>query len=103
LASFANGITEPKANKVFSETIERILNRKLPMRAIAIANRMQDDRIANTRRMPSSVLDPWNQAELDLSDFQTRIDVEMAICNVAGLPIARDVYLDWPVPNPISH
>lgn len=101
IAGLAAQVDDQTVAGGFSRITERILDRRLPMRAIAIANRLQDGPIAETGRMPSAVIEPWNQLELEMSDVQNRISLELEIGKLAKLPSGREIYLDWPVPNPI--
>lgn len=101
LGNAAEGVDDAKFSEAFQLQINKLLNRQLPKRAIAISSRLQHGFEKEIGKAGASTVTPWNQAELELSQAGSRLEVENEICEIAGFEKSRDVYLDWPVANPI--
>ena len=90
----------PEDDGTLAGLAERIIDRKLPVRAFAIAQRTMAEYEGAEMRPKTSFLLPWNVAESELLDAPE--DFEDAICEMASLQPGRDILVDWPKANPVK-
>jgi HD superfamily phosphohydrolase len=87
----------------FDRRVEKIQGRQLPHRVLAISSRFQQGYEKNrSYRKSSEIVLPWNDLDRTLSTDGGRKDFEREICSLCGLESGVDVYIDYPVPNPIK-
>jgi hypothetical protein len=98
LGRICNGL--PEDDGTLAGLAGRIIDRRLPVRAIAISQRTMAEYEGAEMRPRTSFLLPWNVAERDLSGDP--YDFEDAVCGMASLRPGRDILVDWPHANPVK-
>ncbi len=83
-----------------ADLASRILDRRLPVRAIAISQRTMAEFDGAEMRPKTSFLLPWALAEEELAGEPESF--EDAICGMTGLRPGKDVLVDWPRANPVK-
>jgi HD superfamily phosphohydrolase len=98
LARICDGL--PGDDGTLAGVAERIVDRKLPVRALAISQRTMAEFEGAEMRPKTSFLLPWNVAESELS--VAPYDFESAVCAMASLRPGHDILVDWPHANPVK-
>jgi HD superfamily phosphohydrolase len=88
------------ARSRFRDVASRILDRHLPQRALAISFRTMLDYQPQSGRMPTSTFLPWSLALDDLE--QRPLDIEDRILSTLGDRANREVFVDYPLSNPVN-
>lgn len=84
--------------KYFANRAQGILERQLPVRALAISRQTMSFGSARGDTVESADFVPWQFAEDQISAH--RFVLEEKVCSLAGLDPST-VYVDWFLPNPI--
>jgi HD superfamily phosphohydrolase len=92
------GYLSNSSNEHFAQLACRILDRKLPARALAISATSMGTTPRAEATDVSTFL-PWQLAEDELS--RSTVDLESAVCNLLNLQFGKDIIVDWYLPNPI--
>jgi hypothetical protein len=88
------------AQRRFRDVANRIFDRRLPQRALAISFRTMADYQPEIGRMATSTFHPWSWALDDLE--QRSLDVEDRIVTGLGDEAKREVFVDYPLSNPVK-
>jgi hypothetical protein len=98
LARICDGL--PGDDGTLAGVAERIIDRRLPVRALAISQRTMAEYEGAEMRPKTSFLLPWNVAETELSIAP--YEFESAVCEMASLRPGQDILVDWPHANPVK-
>ncbi|MGO8920290.1 MAG: HD domain-containing protein [Stellaceae bacterium] len=88
-----------EAGDHFAQLARRILDRQLPMRALAISAATMTESAPRGDAIETAEFMPWQAAEDELS--QNTHGLETRICQLTGLTVGQDIIVDWPLGNPI--
>jgi hypothetical protein len=91
--------SDETAERHFQTGASRVLERKLPHRAIALSLRTMADYDPSAGRIPSSTFMPWSLAFEQLS--QKALETEEQIADLLGIS-ANEIIVDWPHASPVK-
>lgn len=87
----------------FANRVNKIQSRKLPRRVVAISSRFQDGYKSNkSYRKSSNLIIPWNTLDNELATDIGQREFEHELCKLCLTEPGTDIYIDYPVPNPIK-